>query len=348
MKRIWLTLFVLFISARAFADERSSVLIAAEQVHQGSLPQIVTAYGTVEPLPDGATNISLLRAGRVDKISVNLGQQVKQGDTLLTFTSNLSTLLTYDQAVTALDAAKKEQARTQRLLTERLANQSQMTQANKAVSDAEAVLEVEKKQGSNLKTQMLSAPYDGTITNISVNSGDRVAAYAVLLQLTHGNGLAVGLGLPLDDRANIQIGQFVQLTALDVEKAAITGNVAFVGNILAPKTRLVKVLVTVPSEAATGLVSGEQFRADIEIGKLTGVIVPRQAVLKDDKGQYIFQVNGIKATRVNIKIVGESGDDYVIDGSIDATKKIVTEGNYELKDGNIVRKGDRSDTKAEP
>lgn len=352
MMRIWLILFALFISAPVLADEQPSVLISSEAVHQGSLPQIVTAYGIVEPLPDGATNISLLRAGQVEKLSVSLGQQVKQGDTLLTFVSDPATLLAYNQAVTALDAAKKEQTRTQQLLAQHLATQSQMTQANKAASDAEAALDVEKKQGSDLKTQTLSAPYDGTVTNISVNSGDRVVANAVLLQLAHGSGLAVGLGLPLDDRANIQTGQPVQLTALDAEKPAITGNVGFVANMLDPKTRLVKILVTLPSDAAAGLIAGEQFRADIEIAKLTGVIVPRQSVLKDDKGPYIFQVNGDKAARTDVKIVGESGDDYVIDGNIDAKKEIITAGNYELKDGGLVRKGDKggdkADAKAEP
>jgi hypothetical protein len=74
MKRIWLIIFALFTPALALGDDQPSVLVTAQEVHQGSLPQIVTAYGLVEPLPDGATNISLLRAGQVEKLSVIVGE----------------------------------------------------------------------------------------------------------------------------------------------------------------------------------------------------------------------------------------------------------------------------------
>ncbi|MDP9126747.1 MAG: efflux RND transporter periplasmic adaptor subunit [Pseudomonadota bacterium] len=347
MNAMKLVVLALFFPALALAEE-PSVLITTQEVHQGSMPQIVTAYGTVEPLPDGVTNISMQRAGQVASLSVAPGQQVQQGDVLLSFTSDPAALLAYDQAVTALEAATKEQSRVRQLLAQRLATQSQLTQANKALSDAQSTLEVEKKEGSDLKTQILKAPYDGTVTNISVNSGDRVAANAVLLQLTHGSGLAVGLGLPLNDRAHLQIGQPVQLHPLDTAKPAVAGNVAFVGNMLDPKTRLVKVQVTIPSEAAKDLVAGEQFQAEIEVGKLTGTIVPRQSVLNDDRGSYIYQVNGDQAARTGVKLVGESGGDYVIDGPIDVKKEIITEGNYELKDGGHVRTSSHAEPKAEP
>jgi RND family efflux transporter MFP subunit len=340
MKRLYLLILVsAFLPASAFADEQPSVLVTTQDIHQGSLPSLITAYGTVEALPDGATSISLLRAGQVDKLLVSPGQKVKQGDGLLDFISDPSALLAYDQAFSALDAAQKEQTRIQQLLKQRLATQSQLAQADKAASDAEAALEVEKKQGSDLKTETITAPFDGTVTNINISSGERVQSNAPLMQVAHGSGLAVGLGLALDDRANIETGETVHLEALDADKPALDGNVAFVANMLDPKMRLVKVLVTLPSAAASNLIPGEQFRAVIETGKLSGIIVPRQAVLKDGKGPYIYQAAGNKAERIHVRIVGESGDSYVIDGSIDTHKKIITTGNYELRDGSLIREG---------
>jgi hypothetical protein len=71
----------------------------------------------------------------------------------------------------------------------------------------------------------------------------------------------------------------------------------------------------------------------------TGWVVPRDAVLRDAKGDYLFQVTGSKAERVAVK-TGIETDKYTeIIGSIDTKRRIVTVGNYELHDGMAVREG---------
>jgi hypothetical protein len=62
-------------------------------------------------------------------------------------------------------------------------------------------------------------------------------------------------------------------------------------------------------------------------------------VLRDAKGDYIFQVTGSKAERVPVK-TGIETDKYTeIIGPIDTKRRIVTVGNYELQDGMAVREG---------
>ena len=68
--------------------------------------------------------------------------------------------------------------------------------------------------------------------------------------------------------------------------------------------------------------------------------MPRAAVLKDDKGAYVFQITPQnKARRVAVVTQVESGDRYGVDGYIDASQGLVVSGNYELKDGMTVRAG---------
>ncbi|MDE1900588.1 MAG: efflux RND transporter periplasmic adaptor subunit [Alphaproteobacteria bacterium] len=345
MKKLLMLALLLVIPAFAHADDDTSpdsqtppsYLVTASPVHKGDLPDQVTAYGTVMPMPDGATTLSLLRAGQVEKLSVSPGQAVKQGDALLDFASDPSVLASYDQAVSALTAAQKEQTRIQQLVAQHLATDAQLAQANKAVSDAQATLDSEKAQGNDKKEETLVAPFDGVVTSLNVTSGEHVQANAPLLQLAHRGGLDVTLGLPLDQSSGVHVGDAVHLTSLDMAKTTFDGRVATVSRMLDPQTRLVKVIVALPTDKLPDIVQGEQFRAVVERGVFSGIIVPRNAVLSDDKGAYIFQIANGKAVRVDVHIVGETGDEYALDGPIDSPKEIVTMGNYELKDGVAVR-----------
>jgi membrane fusion protein, multidrug efflux system len=66
-------------------------------------------------------------------------------------------------------------------------------------------------------------------------------------------------------------------------------------------------------------------------------LTPREAVLTDANGPYVFQIAAGKAKRLAVTIVGEAGDKTVITGPLDPTRKIVVTGNYELSDGMAVR-----------
>jgi len=95
----------------------------------------------------------------------------------------------------------------------------------------------------------------------------------------------------------VRTGQLAHLVRLQ-GGAAIDGRVLRVGRALNPKTRLVDVDLAVPVDAA---VSGEAFKASIQVGQLKGWKVPRASVLVDEKGPYIFQLAGTKAVRVGVR-----------------------------------------------
>jgi hypothetical protein len=87
------------------------------------------------------------------------------------------------------------------------------------------------------------------------------------------------------------------------------------------------------------LVPGTAVSVEIVLEQHTGWVVPRNAVLRDGKGDYIFRVTGSKAERVPVK-TGIETDQYTeIIGSIDRKSPIISVGNYELQDGMAVREG---------
>ena len=163
MRRAWLLLVALSLSLPARADEPASVLVKTEMPKRGSLPDVLVAYGTAGPALNGGMTLSLPQEGRVLGISVTPGEQVHQGDRLITFGASAAASSTYQQAVSALTLARTQRAHTAQLLGQQLATRDQLAQADKALSDAQSALDALRREGAgpatqDLETQQFQSP----------------------------------------------------------------------------------------------------------------------------------------------------------------------------------------------
>jgi RND family efflux transporter MFP subunit len=324
-------------------EVKGSVLVETQPAKLGTIADTLTAYGTAAPAINGGMTLSVQAEGRVMHIAVTPGEAVHKGQTLVEFQLSAAASSTYQQAVTALNAAKEEQARVTRLLGQQLATRDQKVVADKAAADAQAALTALERETGGKPQQTLVAPFDGVVAAIPVNQGDRVAAGAALVTITRHNGLVVTCGIEPSEVKRLKIGQTVRIKPLSGDAEAIEGKLSRIDRSLNPKTRLVDADVVVDDE----LIQGQAFRAQIEVGELKGWIVPRDAVLDDDEGTYVFQVAGTKAKRVKVKRVGNDDESAAVEGPLDAKLEVITVGNYQLEDGGAVRKeeGDAKDEK---
>jgi len=81
MTRSWFAI-VLIVSAllsTALADDAASVAVQTEAPREGTVPDIVTAYGSAAPALDGGMTLSLQQDGRVLAIAVTPGETVHTG-----------------------------------------------------------------------------------------------------------------------------------------------------------------------------------------------------------------------------------------------------------------------------
>jgi hypothetical protein len=84
-----------------------------------------------------------------------------------------------------------------------------------------------------------------------------------------------------------------------------------------------------------------RVQAAIEIGRHQAWAVPRQAVLNDEGGAFLYQVANGHARRVAVRTLTENDQQYGVEGALAANLPVVVLGNYELKDGMAVRTGSR-------
>lgn len=336
-------LIVVAWTGSAGADASPSVLVKTASPSRGSIPDVVVAYGTAGTTAGSNSTVSLQQDGRITSVAVVPGQQVRRGETLLGFGPSAAAESTYRQAETALSLAQTQRAHTAQLLTQQLATRDQLAQADKALLDAKTSLDALRQEGGGRSAREIVAPFEAVVATVPVTQGDRVAANATLMTLTRLDGLVVTVGVEPSDRPRLRAGQRARLARLRPGPAAgdLQGSVARVAAILNPRTRLLDVDIGLSAGAA---LSGEAFRATIQVGEIQGWIVPRNAVLVDGKGPYLFQILGGKAVRVDVRLLGSEADRDAVEGSVDASRQIVVEGSNQLDDGANVREGDAAGT----
>lgn len=317
-----------------WAQPTPTALVKTQPLSIHDMTQTLTAYGTVIGQPGQIFNLNLPAAGRVDALLVSPGQRVKKGQPLLRIGTDPTSRLAFTQAESALSFAKRDLERQQVLLAQQLATNAQVDAANHAVRDAEQALATQRALGTSNAVTLLSAPVSGVVTTLALALGDRFAAGATLAQLTASSAMQVRLGLLPEEAPRVQSGMKVHIGAIFDTGNTVNGSIELVAGQIDPISQRVDALVQI--NAAT-LFPGTRVKGTITVGQRQAIAVPRQAVLRDDQGAYVFQVVGAKAHRVAVNTAEESQGLIAVTGPLVANSPVVVLGNYELQDGMPVR-----------
>jgi RND family efflux transporter MFP subunit len=303
---------------------------------QQTFHDTVEAWGSATGDPQHARTISLAHGGQVITVSVAAGQTVKRGQPLLTVTPDPAARNTYQQAQSALTLAEGELQRTEQLAAQQLATQSQLATARKALADARTALDAQHALGGGTAQEAVTAPADGVVTTLSVGLGDRFAANAPLLGFTPAHALVAQLGVQPEDAAKLHAGMPVQLRNV-YGATGFTGTLRMIGQSVDPQSHLLSAQVELPAEASATLVAGTAVDAQIRTADFSAWAVPRAAVLHDEHGDYLFQVDRGHAKRVGVTLRSPDGDVVGVQGALGAQAKVIVLGAYELADGDAVR-----------
>ena len=192
--------------------------------------------------------------GIVEKVHVDLGQQVKQGQVLA---SIASTALAEQRsglqsALRRLDFARETYAREKQLWEEKISAQQDFLQAQQALREAEievanarqklAALGVVNSSGA-LNRYELRAPFDAMIVEKHISMGETVKEDANVFTLSDLSTVWAEIVVPAKDLNRVRVGEnvIVRATAFDSQAA---GTISYVGSLLGEQTRAAKARVT--------------------------------------------------------------------------------------------------------
>lgn len=319
------------------ANKNAQVAVTTATPVQRTFHDIVDAWGSAVGDPHHARAISLAHGGQVVVLKVAAGQTVARGQSLLTINPDPATRSAYQQAQSALTLASGELKRTEQLAAQRLATQSQLATARKALADAQIALEAQRALGGGSAQESVDAPADGVVTALDVGLGERVVANAPLLSFTPAHALVAQLGVQPETGAGLRPGMPVQLHSVYGAAASFVGTLRMIGQAVDPQTHLLSAQVELPAEASALLVAGAALEAQIRTADFTAWAVPRAAVLRDDNGNYLFQIEHGHAKRVDVTVRSPEGDTLGVQGPLVAHAPVIVLGVYELNDGDAVQ-----------
>jgi hypothetical protein len=171
-----------------------------------------------------------------------------------------------------------------------------------------------------------------------VPQGSNQAAGTSLFRLTDTAHAAAQVGLPEDQATGIAIGAPATLMLLNTG-STIRTTVISRAAMLDPQTGLIDIILGLAGLAPIGA----PVQAELRAGTLVGYVVPRDAVLNDENGDYVFQQGPDHlAHRANVHVLGQFGANTVLAPTLNPALPLITSGAYQLDDGMALRPAGQS------
>ncbi len=306
------------------------------------MSQRISANGNVEAWQEaviGANVSGLVLA----EVKVNVGDVVKKGQVLATFSSQTvaaeleqSRARAAEAEATALEAEANAE-RAQKVADSGALSAQQLNQyltaAQTARARAKAQLAAERAQAVRLADTRVLAPDNGVISARTATVG-AVPAGNELFRLIRQGRLEWRAEVPATQMALLKPGMPVRLDA--GSGINVSGKLRMVSPSVDPKTRngIVYVDLPEPGAARAGMFAAGEF----EIGMSDGLTLPQSAVMVRDGYSYVFRV-GPDSKVVQTKVtLGRRIDERVeVLTGLGADDRVVVAGGGFLTDGDLVR-----------
>ncbi len=315
------------------AAPTASVRVETAALHP--MRRTLEAYGTVDYSPQFQRTIDSTAEMVIEQLLVVPGQAVTAGQPLLRVRPTANAALELQRARNDLSATEQELQRTQRMFSQRLATNADMTSARQNVANARASATSAAARIEGEGARVLTTELDAVVASIDVSRGEIVPADTALVHLASQRNLSVRLGVEPADLGMVRAGQPVTVKPIYDATHSVEGTISEVMGQVDNQTRLSQALIDLPGN--TRLLPGSTVRAQIEIEHRDSAIsVLRSAVLREGAHAFGFVVNGTTAKRVAVEAGLDDGTRIEIVSGLKIGDRVVVEGNYQLEDGMTV------------
>ena len=330
------------------AADKDTVTLTAQQIADagievgratiGGIAEAIEVPALVQGDPQGVQVVSATIGGRLVALSRNLGQAVRQGDTLAIIESREAASLNAEiEAARARAAlAQSNLHREQRLFAERVSPEQDLVAARTAATEANIAVRLAQQQlsatggsGGALNRVAIRSPIAGQIIARPATLGQTVAADGELYRVANLSRVTIAASLSPADAGRVSPGTHIEVTAAARRQE---GRVSFVSPALDEATRLVQVIATLDNRSGTWRV-GEPVAALILLpsGNDRSIAVPSTAVQTVENKTVVFvrTPSGFKA--VPVTTGRRNGDQVIITAGLSGSERIATTNSFTLK-----------------
>jgi cobalt-zinc-cadmium efflux system membrane fusion protein len=313
------------------------------------VPRQYTA--TVQANENELAEVTALIRGRVVKVHVDIGQDVKK-DALLAMLHSTDlgeTEGTYLKATAKLHEAKLAYERARGLHEEKVVSLAELLRREAAMKTAQAEVrearnrlelfgipqqEIERlDREDTIKADVsLRAPFDGRVIMRNITRGEVVETQQKLFTVADLSDVWVVGNVPEKDVQYIRKDQKVEVIVSAYPHGIFPGTITYVGDVLDPATRTMRLRVTVPNPDL--LLKPEMFALVLVYVAETpdALTVPVAAVQNGPTGRVVFVQRGANDFEVRtVKLGSEQGEVVTVLDGVSAGEQVVTKGSFVLK-----------------
>lgn len=279
--------------------------------------------------------------GRMAERRVEVGDRVRAGQTLARLdTRELSNAVDDARAGlleidARLEQRRRDRGRVERLLAAKAATSEELEQIEAAVQALEAsrtgaearLAEARRRLGEGV----LTAPYDGTVSEILAEPGEYLPVGRSALRIAGDGPREVEVGLPESFLDAVSPGDGVTVD-LPLSRVTVSGTVHSVGRSTAGAGHLFPVIVRLDDRASAA--PGTAAEVLLERSGGSGLAVPLGAVLDPGGGSpSVFAVRDSRAVRVPVRVGDVVGERVAVVADLEVGEPVVVAGQASLTPG---------------
>jgi len=311
-------------------NSTTAIPVEVSVVKKSTIQKELELVGTLSAWKEA--NLAAQTTARIQKIYVEEGSRVKEGDLL--FEMDDTQLA---QAKIQYQVAKDNYDRMKPLYETGAISQSQFDQVKATYETSE------KTYNLLLTNTQFRAPFSGIITAKRLNDGEVFllapggAGAPTIVSMMQINPLKLILNVSENNLKDVKLNQTVEIKSDVFPNEVYKGTINRINPVVNPTSRTFEVEVKIPNPNEK-LKPGMFVRAKILIGKLEGIIINRSAILKQlgSTSYYGFIVKDNVAKRVELTLGKEFDSQVEITSGLNEGDQLIIRGQGLLKDGNKV------------
>ena len=306
---------------------------------------------TVQANENELAEVTTLIRGRVEKVYVDVGQDVKKGALLaMLHSTDLGVAEgAYLKSAAKLHEAKLAYERARDLHEQKVVSLAELQRREAAMKTAQAearearnrleLLGVPRQEVERLDREdtikadvPLRAPFEGRVIMRNITRGEVVETQQKLFTVADLSAVWVVGNVPEKDVQFIRKDQKVDVIVSAYPHAIIPGTITYLGDVLDPATRTMRLRVTVLNPDL--LLKPEMFATVLVYAALIpdALTVPIAAVQNGLTGKMVFVRRGTSDFEVRtVKVGSEQGEVVTVLEGVSAGEQVVTKGSFVLK-----------------
>jgi len=307
-----------------------AIPVETKKVEKSNLNQTIDLVGTLYAWKEA--NLGAQTTGRIEKIFVEEGSEVKEGDLL--FQMDDTQLA---QAKIQYEVAMDDFNRMKPLIEQGSISKQQFDKVKAGFETAEYAYNL------LLANTQFKAPFTGIITSKKMNDGEvfllapggsGAPAVVTLMQL---NPLKLKTSVSELNFKDLRLGQKTDVQADAYPGILFTGIVSKINPTINSATRTFDIEIKIPNDGRK-LRPGMYIRATINLGQVSALVVNLSAILKQTGTYtfYAFVTEGNKAVRRTVKTGREFDDKIEIIEGLNEGDNLIVNGQVRVKDGSTV------------